>query len=119
VAQDDGSLKLPDGVNTSTLEEAPIIAINRNQVSLDGRRMADVNSLASSAELQRIEQLVQDLETLRRNWNILHPGQDFPGTVIIQADKGIDYRVIKKVMFSTAQAGYANVSFAVNKTGGE
>jgi hypothetical protein len=27
----------------------------------------------------------------------------------------IDYRVIKKLMFSAAQAGYANVSFAVNR----
>jgi hypothetical protein len=25
--------------------------------------------------------------------------------------------VVKKVMFSTAQAGYSNVSFAVNATG--
>jgi biopolymer transport protein ExbD len=37
--------------------------------------------------------------------------------VILQADVSIDYRVIKKLMFSTAQAGYANVSFAVNRSG--
>ena len=41
----------------------------------------------------------------------------FPGMVILQADQKIDYRVIKKVMFSAAQAGYANVSFAVNRRG--
>jgi biopolymer transport protein ExbD len=94
-----------------------MISINRQVVMLDGRRMADTASLASTAELTRIEQLVQDLETLRRNWTILHPSQPFPGTVIIQADVNTDYRVVKKVMFSTAQAGYANISFAVNARG--
>ncbi len=115
-AQDD-LLRLPDGVNTEALEEAPIIAINRQVVMLDGRRMADTASLASSAEMTRIEQLVQDLETLKRNWGILHPQQPFAGVVIIQADVNTDYRVVKKVMFSTAQAGYSNVSFAVNAAG--
>ena len=31
----------------------------------------------------------------------------------------IDFRVVKKVMFSAAQAGYTNVSFAVTRTGGD
>ena len=35
--------------------------------------------------------------------------------IIVQADQGIDFRVIKKVMFSAAQAGYSNISFAVNR----
>ena len=60
-----------------------------------------------------------DLETLKRNWSILQPGRPFPGNVILQADIDIDFRVIKKVMFSAAQAGYANVSFAVESTGAE
>ena len=37
--------------------------------------------------------------------------------VIIQADHEVDFRVIKKVMFSIAQAGFPNMSFAVNGTG--
>jgi hypothetical protein len=36
---------------------------------------------------------------------------------VLQADVSIDYRVIKKIMFSTAQAGYSNISFAVNRSG--
>lgn len=114
----DASLKLPDGVNTTALEEAPIIAINAQVVLLDGRRMADVNSLASSATVERIEQMVQDLETLKRNWTILHPRKPFGGNIVVMADRNVDYRVIKKVMFSAAQAGYANINFAVNQKGG-
>lgn len=109
------NLKMPSAAETTILEVAPIIAINPFVVTLDGRRIADTQTLAQSAEVERIETLVQQLEQLKRNWDVLHPNDEFPGTVIVQADEKIDFRVIKKVMFSTAQAGYANVSFAVNK----
>lgn len=109
------NLKMPKASNVVDLEVAPVIAINPTVMTLDGRRMADTQTLAQDAEVERIEQLVQDLETMKRNWSVLHPQEPFPGQVIIQADKGIDYRVIKKVMFSAAQAGYANISFAVQQ----
>lgn len=112
------SITMPDATNTDTLEIAPIIAIDERVVTLDGLRMADTATLAQSAQVDRIEQLVQNLETLKRNWSILHPTGAFDGVVIIQADKEIDFRVIKKAMFSAAQAGYTNVSFAVNGRGG-
>jgi len=111
------NLKMPDAKNVVDLEIQPIIAINPDVITLDGRRMADTRTLAADARVERMEQLIQDLETLKRNWSILHPTEPFAGTVILQADKSIDFRVIKKVMFSAAQAGYANISFAVNRTG--
>lgn len=111
-------LTMPSAANAIELELAPIVQIDARVVTLDGRRMADTQTLAASPGLERIEQLVQDLDTQRRNWNILHPREPFPGTVIVQADRLIDFRVIKKVMFSAAQAGYSNISFAVNHTGG-
>jgi len=111
------NLKMPDAKHVVDLEIQPVVAINPEVVTLDGRRMADTRTLGADARVERMEQLIQDLETLKRNWSILHPSQPFPGTVIMQADRAIDFRVIKKVMFSCAQAGYANISFAVNRKG--
>jgi biopolymer transport protein ExbD len=111
------NLKMPDAKHVVDLEVQPVIAINPDVVTLDGRRMADTRTLAADARMERIEPLIQDLETLKRNWSILHPSEPFPGTVIMQADQSIDFRVIKKIMSSTAQAGYANISFAVNRLG--
>jgi len=110
-------IELPNASNTDPLETAPAVVISAVVVSLDGRRIADTASLAGSPTVERIEPLVQALETIRRNWSILHPSQPFPGVLILQADRTIDFRVIKKVMFSAAQAGYGNVSFAVNQRG--
>lgn len=111
------SITMPTAQNTDVLEISPIIAIDAQVVTLDGNRVADTATLAQTAQVDRIEQLVQNLETLKRNWAILHPAEPFNGEVILQADQAIDFRVIKKVMFSAAQAGYTNVSFAVNGTG--
>jgi len=111
------NLKMPDAKNVVDLEVQPVISINPDVVTLDGRRMADTRTLAADARVERIEQLIQDLETLKRNYSILHANDTFPGTVILQADKSIDFRVVKKIMFSCAQAGYANISFAVNRAG--
>jgi len=112
------NLVMPTAANVIDLEIAPIIAIDPQIVTLDNRRMADTQTLASNAQLERIEQLVTDLETLKRNWSVLHPREPFSGTVILQADRNVDFRVVKKVMFSAAQAGYTNISFAVNQGGG-
>lgn len=112
-------ISLPDASNVLDIEDAPVVAINESVVLFEANRVADTASLAEEAALERIEELVEILETQKRNWSILRPGQEFTGTVIVMADKGVDYRVVKKVMFSAAQAGYANISFAVNNAGGD
>jgi len=111
------NLKMPDAKNVVDLEIQPVISINPDVVTLDGRRIADTRTLAADPRVERMEQMIQELETLKHNWTILHPSDPFPGTVILQSDRDIDFRVIKKVMFSCAQAGYANISFAVNRLG--
>lgn len=110
------SITMPKAQNVVDIEIQPVIAIDATVVTLDGRRMADTATLAADPKVERMENLIQDLETLRRNWSILHPQEPFSGVVILQADVAIDFRVIKKVMFSAAQAGYPNVAFAVNRT---
>ena len=110
------SITMPKAANVVDIEIQPVIAIDPVVVTLDGRRMADTATLAADPKVERMENMIQDLETLRRNWAILHPQEPFGGVVILQADVAIDFRVIKKVMFSASQAGYPNVAFAVNRT---
>jgi len=113
------SLKMPNAANTDDLKDVPIIlAVDKQVVTLDGRRIADTQTLLNNPQLERIDQLVQDLETIRHNWAIQNPQKPFHNEVVIQADENIDFRVLKKLLFSAAQAGYINLSFAVNKSGG-
>jgi biopolymer transport protein ExbD len=115
VAQRNG-LHIPNADNTQPLEAAPVLVVDAATVILDGRRVADTGTLAADPRIERIEPLIALLETLKRNWNVLHPREEFPGALIMQADVSIDYRVIKKLMFAAAQAGYPNVRFAVTQS---
>src|SRR5262245_4361532 len=110
------SIAMPNATQGDELEPAPTVAIDPVVITLDDSRVADTATLAADPRLERIEELVQRLETMKRNWVMLHPRDEFTGQLTLQADVSIDYRVIKKVMYSAAQAGYANVRFAVNRT---
>jgi biopolymer transport protein ExbD len=109
------SIKMPTATQGAELERAPTVAIDPVVITLDEQRVADTATLAADPRLERIEELVQRLETMKRNWAVLHTQGDFPGELTLQADVSIDYRVIKKVMFSAQQAGYPNIRFAVNR----
>lgn len=109
------TISMPEAANTEQIEISPIVAIDARVVTLDGSRVADTQTLAATAQVDRIEPLIQGLETEKRKWETIHPSEPFPGQVIVQADRDIDFRVVKKVMFSAAAAGYGAVSFAVNQ----
>lgn len=113
-AQPNAAITMPSAANTETLEVAPVIAIDGRVVTVDGVRVADTQTLNMDTSLERIEGLYTHLEQSRENWSVLHPREAFPGAVIIQADVRVDFRVIKKVMYTAAQAGLLDVSFAVS-----
>jgi len=109
------TITMPDAKNTTRIEISPIIAVDERVITLDGTRVADTQTQGQSAQVDRIEPLIQGLEAEKRKWETIHPSEPFAGQVIVQADRNIDFRVVKKVMFSAAAAGYGNVSFAVNQ----
>lgn len=111
------NITLPEAINFKDLEQAPIIAISRDAVTLNGEAKADSAELARENTIDwKIPQLHDDLVVLKNNFKLLHPNADeWKGLVIVQADKQVDFKVIKKVMYTCAVAGYANVNFAVQQ----
>ncbi len=107
------SAEVPEAHSGVELSLAPVVAVDRIVVTVDGRRVADTGSLMADARLARVDALVADLETVRRTWELLHPNEAFPGRVIVQIDRAVDYRVVRKVLFSAAQAGYTGIDLAV------
>ena len=88
----------------------------KDSVTLNGAMEADANELnQENTSDWKIAKLHDDLVTLKNNFKLLHPSENFNGTVIVQADKNVDFKVVKKVMYSCAVAGYQNVNFAVQQ----
>jgi len=112
------NITLPEAQNYKDLEQAPIIAVSKDSVTLDGHMVADATVLNQENTADwKIVELHDTLVTLKNNYKLLHPSDEWKGIVIVQADRGVDFKVIKKVMYSCAMAGYQNVNFAVQQKG--
>ena len=110
------NITLPEAQNFTDLEQAPIIAVSKESVTLDGRLVGDAAELnAENTADWKITKLHDELVTLKNNYKLLHPSDEFKGMVIVQADKNIDFKVVKKVMYSCSMAGYMNVNFAIQQ----
>jgi len=111
------NITLPEATNYRDLEVAPIISISRDAVTLNGDPKADSGELSRENTVDwKIPQLHDDLVVLKNNFKLLHPNpEDWKGIVIVQADKQVDFKVVKKVMYTCAVAGYMNVNFAVQQ----
>jgi biopolymer transport protein ExbD len=106
---------MPEAQNWSALERAPVIGVTKEVVTLDGRQVATGDDLAKDSATgdAKISELFEQLTVLKNNYKLVHATEPFNGIAIIQADKGVEFKALKKVMYSAATAGYNNVNFAV------
>jgi biopolymer transport protein ExbD len=109
------NITLPDATNWTDLERAPVIGVTKDVVTLDGKQVATGEELLKDSATgdMKITELHDELVTAKNNYKLLHPTEDFKGVCIIQSDKNVEFKMLRKVMFSAATAGYQNVNFAV------
>ena len=109
------NITLPDAQNWSELERAPVIGVTKDVVTLDGRQVATGEDLMKDSATgdMKITELHDELVTQKNNYKLMHPTEEFKGVCIIQSDKAVEFKMLRKVMFSAAAAGYQNVNFAV------
>ena|SRR5688572_11066706 len=109
-------IQLPQASVTDELERAPIIQISANTVAIEGVKVGDSEDILKDPDL-RIPELTDKMQEMRKIDEMMHPGQPFKGQVIINADKNIDFKLIRKVMFAATDAGYINFNYAVLTAG--
>jgi biopolymer transport protein ExbD len=109
------NIVLPDAQNWRDLERAPVIGVSKDVVTLDGAQVATADELMKDSATGdfKIADLHDKLVTLKNNYKLLHPSEEFNGIAIIQSDKNVEFKVLKKIMYSISVAGYQNINFAV------
>lgn len=114
-------ISLPSAVNVQELKVVPVVMISNEQVIVDGALIGRVDDLTRD-DLLNIEPLVERLRESKKKTEDLHSadkeGAGFDGDINIQAHKEVPFKIIKKVMFSCATAGFGNINFAVLQVGG-
>ncbi len=116
-------LKLPFAEKVEKLERAPVISISYPEddplggvITLDGYEVSTARELMEDDSPDwKIAKLTEKLDVAKHQWKRFNPDQQFPGEVIVQCDQNVDFKIIKKIMYSCGLAEYSNVHFAVSQ----
>jgi biopolymer transport protein ExbD len=111
----DKNVKLPKAENVDDIIDAPMVAVNGNQILVDGNLAGSTRAIEELGRMQKIDELFTMLKNKRELWAQVQPGKPFPGVVILQVDQHVPALVVKSVFQTAAFAGYPNVSFMVGK----
>lgn len=115
-------IQLPEAVNVKEIEMAPTVMVSNEQVIINGTVIGRVEDLTRD-EYLNIPALEEKLREMKKQFEDLHAmAKDteggFKGDVIIQANREVQFKIVKRVLFSCATAGYSNINFAVLTKGG-
>jgi biopolymer transport protein ExbD len=111
---------LPPAANTQEILRAPVVQVSLDSIMLEGELVARIDDLTRD-EYWNIPQLEEKLRDLKKKFEFMHQGDtsgQFKGDINIQAHKEVQFKAIKRVMYSCNQAGYFNINFAVMTVGG-
>ena len=99
----------PNGPPTPALigpdlpERAPVVEVHRDHIGLDGATVEDLESLEDK------------LVTLRNNYRLLHPSEDFNGLVLLVADPATPMPRLFSVSKAIRRADYHQLLFAFTR----
>ena len=100
---------LPSSVAQAEPYDAPVIAVTKEFIALEGNVILVSDQALRSPDLE-LPQLYEALVTLRES---IQPLESEVARVVIQGDRGIEFRLLQRVMYTSQLAGWPDVSLAV------
>lgn len=124
VLQRDDSVELPKSTVKTPAKETLLLMINANNILLQGKPIAKTADLYAqqdyTIEALKEELLYQASRTVRTptestdgNADELNADDDPGLSITIMGDKSVPYEILKKIMQTSAEAGYTNIALAV------
>jgi biopolymer transport protein ExbD len=108
------AVKLPESTADTHPKETIVVVISGSEIIVDGRKVANVADVMR-ADGDLIVPLKAELELLGKRQVIRQENQAQKAAVTIMGDKDIPYRLLRKVMVTSARANFTDVSFAVRQ----
>jgi biopolymer transport protein TolR len=106
------SVKLPQSTAEKMPRETIVITVSATDIVVDGRKVASVSE-ALAGEDDLIAPLKAELDLMAGRQTLRKENEAQARAVTIMGDKGIPYRLLRKVMYTAARANYSDVAFAV------
>ncbi|MBX7113254.1 MAG: biopolymer transporter ExbD [Myxococcaceae bacterium] len=118
--QQSKDVQLPEAAHVQEIQADPVVMVTMNEVFCDGQSIGRVEDFTRD-EYLNIPALEEKMRDMKKRFEDLHAmvqgAEEFKGNVNIQAHKEVQFKIIKRVMFSCASAGYGNINFAVLSKG--
>jgi biopolymer transport protein ExbD len=108
------SVHLPESTAKLDPKETLVIVVNATEITVDGRKVADVAPLATAKD-DLIPGLKAELDLVSARPVALAENASKAHALTIMGDKDIPYQLLRKVMYTAAVADFTDVSFAVNR----
>ena len=108
------AVQLPESVSEKSPRENLIVVVSGSEILVDGRKVANVAEvLAMEGDL--IAPLKAELDLQANRQVIRKENEAQSKQLTIMGDKDIPYRLLRKIMVTSARANYSDVSFAVRQ----
>jgi biopolymer transport protein ExbD len=108
------AVKLPESTADAQPKETIVVLVSGTEIVVDGRKVADVADVMKASD-DVIPTLKAELDLLSKRQVIREKNQALKTAVTIMGDKDIPYRLLRKVMVTSARANFTDVSFAVRQ----
>jgi biopolymer transport protein ExbD len=110
------SVRLPESASEKSPRETVVVVVSGAEIVVDGRKVASVADVLN-AEGDLIAPLKAELDLQANRQVIRKENEAQSKTLTIMGDKEIPYRLLRKIMFTSARANFSDVSFAVRQKG--
>jgi biopolymer transport protein ExbD len=108
------AVKLPESIAQTQPRDTVVVAVSATEIIVDGRKVANVADVID-APGDLIEGLKAELD-IQANRQVIRKENETKGkTLTIMGDKDIPYRLLRKIMYTSARANFSDVSFAVRQ----
>jgi biopolymer transport protein ExbD len=109
------AVQLPESLAQKVPSETVVVVVSGTEILVDGRKVAMVSDvLGEDGDL--INGLKDELDLLQSHRQVLRKDNEAQSRQItIMGDKDIPYRLLRKIMYTSARANFSDVSFAVRQ----
>jgi len=108
------AVQLPASMSQQPPKETVLVTVTATEILVGGRVVASVSD-AMNVDGDLIQPLKAELDVEASREVIRKENEADSKRVTVMGDKDIPYRLLRKVMYTAARAGYSDVSFAVRQ----
>lgn len=112
ILQPDESIQLPQSTAALKPNEVPVIKLTNDSILFSGKVLVAIDALSEGKGVPQLEQALMAFDAAEEARKIDHSEQKKIKGVSIMSDGSVNYSVLKRVLYSSAQAGYRDIGLA-------